>query len=199
MYIPEPNRSPGQSRDIDFMRAHGFAILITVGGTEPIATHLPLLIDEREGRVVLTGHLARANPQSSFSGEALAIFHGPHAYVSPEWYGAGVHVPTWNYVAIHAYGRMKLLDDAARVSEIIDRLTGVYEGSFEKPWTRDRVPAELNANLLRAVVGFEIEVARLESKWKLSQNKPKAAQAGVAEKLLASSDTAAQEIGRLMR
>jgi transcriptional regulator len=198
MYIPESNRSPGQAQNIDFMKANGFAILATHDGCEMTATHLPLLVDQRGEALVLTGHVARANPQSKFSGDAMAIFHGPHAYVSPTWYGAGVHVPTWNYVAIHAYGRMTLIEDEARVAAIITRLTNVYESSRPQPWTADIVPPDLNAKLMKAIVGFEIEVTRLEAKWKLSQNKPADARAGVAKELLVSTDTAAKEIGRLM-
>src|SRR5436853_3489302 len=134
MYIPEINRSPGRAQDVAFMKANSFAILLTQTIGEISATHLPLLIDERGDKLVITGHIARANPQSAFSGEAMVIFHGPHAYISPDWYGMAPNVPTWNYVAIHAYGRLSLID-VERVGGIVDRLTNLHEAASPQPWT----------------------------------------------------------------
>ena len=122
--------------------------------------------------------MARANPQwqdfaklADGGGEALVIFQGPHAYVSPNWYGPGAAVPTWNYVAVHAYGPPQIMDDPARVRALLDRLVRVQETDSQTPWSMASQEDEYIERMMRGIVAFEIPVTRLEAKAKLSQNK----------------------------
>jgi len=137
------------------------------------ATHVPLLL--REG--VLCGHVARANPIARMDGiRALAIFQGPDRYISPAWYetkktDARV-VPTWNYVAVHAHGVLRTFDDKDRLLEIVTALTERFEADRPEPWSVNDAPPEYVGKLLNAITGIEIQVERLEGKWKVSQNRP---------------------------
>jgi transcriptional regulator len=162
------------------------AVLITSGPQGITASHLPMLLDPTplpNGR--LLGHLARANPQwrdYDGKGEALAIFSGPEAYISPAWYATkkatGKVVPTWNYVAVHAYGRLAFFDDAERLRSLVSRLTQRHESRRPAPWSIDDAPKDYIAAQLKAIVGFEMTIERLEGKWKLGQNRPAEDRAG---------------------
>ncbi len=192
MYIPEHFRQTDEDEIWSLVEAYPFGLLLTVQGGEPYGTHLPFLVDRGAG--ALLGHIARANPQRGFlgGGESLAVFTGPHAYVSPAWYGAGEAVPTWNYAAVHVYGRVRevageeLLVVLRRSVEVFDR-----EG-----W----VPDEGHMlGLAAGVVGLRMEVARLEGKWKLSQNQPEGRRAGVMEALGRAGGEGASGVAALMR
>lgn len=186
MYIPSTFAVDDRAALLNVMREHSFATLVTVQDGRPFATHLPVLIDaDRGAHGVLSGHLARANPQWRHleDAEALVIFQGPHAYVSPAWYGAAQpNVPTWNYIAVHAYGPARIITDPEAVAGHLRALVDAHE-SGDSGWTLD--PA-YSARLQAGVVAFELEIASLEGKFKLSQNKPPAARAGVAAALTAS-------------
>jgi len=175
----------------DHIERTGLAILITAGDDGPLVSHLPLLLDRRAGGPgTLIGHLARANPQlklSRLDQTALAIFQGPDAYVSPGWYETkrehGRVVPTWNYAVVHARGSLRLFDDREWLRSAVDRLTARHEAGFAQPWsTSDAPPAFIDAQL-RGIVGVELQIATLEGKYKLSQNRPAADQSGVVEGL----------------
>jgi transcriptional regulator len=143
----------------------------------------------------LVGHVARANPQwQHFGGEVLAIFAGPHAYVSPTWYAGPDHVPTWNYAVVHAYGVARTVDDD-RALEILDLLVEQYEPT---PWRARDLPAEKRAKLVKAIVAFEMPVSRWEGKWKVGQNREPADRAAAAEALAGQGGEAA-EIAALMK
>lgn len=163
---------------VDFIRHHPFATLITPGGGAPWISHVPLLYENDR----LFGHLAKANPQTQAlgSGDSLAIFHGPHAYVSPRWYETAPAVPTWNYAVVHAIGPASLLN-ADETAQIMDRMAAVYEPGTE--WSVADLPADYRSGMLRGIVGFSIAVAKLEGKFKMSQNRPAADQRNVAERL----------------
>ena len=189
MYIPPAFWEERIEALHDLMRRHSFATLVSVLGGELFSTHLPLLLDPARGEYgTLVGHLARANPHwrafdsagtTDQSGpETLAIFSGPHAYVSPSWYETEMAVPTWNYVAVHAYGRPRVIEDAERLKRVLADLVGTYESGFERPWQMDRLPDDYVNKMAANVVGFEIEITRLEGKRKLSQNRPQADRAG---------------------
>jgi len=183
MYVPQ--HFAGDPAAIEEVVAtHDFALLVTTGPGGPEATHLPLLLDRSRGEHgVLLGHLARANPHAeAIDGrEALAIFSGPHAYVSPRWYAAAPAVPTWNYVAVHVHGRARVLRDKERLAELVDRLSRRYEG--DTPWTVAGLPERFLAGMVDAIVGLEIDVARIEAKFKLSQNRPPADRRNVIAEL----------------
>jgi transcriptional regulator len=176
MYVPAHFREDDADTLAALMAAHSFALLVTVDTAGlPFATHQPLLY-ERDGgpHGRLLGHIARANPQWRHfaSGKpALAVFQGPHAYISPSWYQVRPAVPTWNYAAVHAYGTPRIIDDQAAVRRLLERLVRTYESGQPAPWSLGHEPETFLASMQRAIVAFEIPVERLEGKWKMSQNR----------------------------
>jgi transcriptional regulator len=183
-----------------WIRAWSFATLVTSAGGEPEATHLPLILDtERGGRGVLFGHVARANPVwKRFDGRApaLAVFHGPHAYVSAGWYPSTRQVPTWNYLAVHATGVPHVIEDAAKVFELLRELMRVNERALPPgaravgagPRELADIPFAHLDRLSRGIVAFALPIEKLEGKKKLSQNKKPAEQRAVIEGLRAAGD-----------
>jgi len=171
-----------------FIVAHAFATLISPDAQDPLITHLPLLLDATRGeRGVLIGHVARANPHwrhLESGAAALAVFHGPHAYVSPSWYAHHPSVPTWNYAVVHVHGRAQVTQDLVELQAIVARLVETYERARERPW-RMQLPSDYQAQMLGAIVGFEIEITRISGKFKLSQNRPADDRLRVAEALAA--------------
>lgn len=173
MYIPTAFRESDTAKLHEFIRQHSFAILTSHRERGLVASHLPLLIDPARGSLgTLVGHFAKANEQAADVGsEVLAVFSGPHAYISPTWYETPNTVPTWNYVAVHAYGLLRLIDDKLELARILDATVAKYEGSRPQPWPFD-AGMDFHQKLLDGIVGFEIEITRLEGKWKLNQNHP---------------------------
>ena len=173
MYIPAAFRESDTAKLHEFIRQHGFAMLTSHGECGLVASHLPLLIDPTRGPLgTLVGHFAKANEQATDAGaEVLAVFSGPHAYISPTWYETPNTVPTWNYVAVHAYGTLRIIDDKEELASILDAIVAKYEGSRPQPWPFD-AGTDFHQKLLDGIVGFEIEITRLEGKWKLNQNHP---------------------------
>jgi transcriptional regulator len=183
-----------------FMREHSFGMLISIRDGAPFVSHVPLLMDESRGpNGSVVGHVARANPQwQGIDGEkVLAVFSGPHAYVSPSFYEAENVVPTWNYVAVHAYGTIRVIEDLESLTEILQQSVKTYEQSRENPWKLD-ISTPFFDKMVRAIVGFRIEIDRLEGKWKLSQNHPPERQAKVRHALTRSSTPDDLAIARLM-
>lgn len=191
----------------ELVRQHPFATLISLGADGLIATHLPLLWDaDREPYGTLRGHFARPNPHARIATspvDALAIFSGPNAYVSPSWYPSkaehGKVVPTWNYAVVHAYGALRLIDDVEWLRTLITRLTEREEAAFPNPWRPTDAPAAFLDALLHGIVGVEIEITRLEGKWKLGQNRPDADQDGVIDGLAARGDAGSAALATLAR
>ena len=181
MYVPDHFREDRPDVLHGALRQIGFATLVTQGLE---ANHLPMLLDGN----VLRGHVARANPVwKQGAGEALAIFLGPHAYVSPNWYPSksetGKAVPTWNYLTVHARGTIAWMQDPGWLRAHVTALSNTHEAGRENPWAIGDAPASYVDGLLRAIVGFELTVTSFEGKWKLSQNRDAADQAGVREGL----------------
>jgi transcriptional regulator len=172
----------------EFIAAHGFATLISPDPHDPPVTHLPLILDPARGELgMLTGHVARANPHWRHledRAEVLAIFHGPHSYVSPSWYDHHPSVPTWNYAVVHVHGRARLMHATQELENIVRRLVDKHESGRPRPW-RMQLPADYQAQMLSAIVGFEIEVTRISGKFKLSQNRPAADRPRIIEALSA--------------
>jgi transcriptional regulator len=185
MHVPEHFELTALRLRHEVMRAHPFALLVTTVDGAPFATHLPLELDAEQGELgTLLGHVSRANPHwRAFESpvEALAVFAGPHAYVSPGWYPEGRRVPTWNYVSVHAYGTPRLMTEGPALEALLARLVTRYEGP--DGWSQDEQPAEFLEQLRRGVVGFEIPIARIEGKAKLGQNHSQAHRAGAIEGL----------------
>ena len=175
MYTPPGFEENDRATLHEFMEHNSFATLISSNEHEPFASHLPLLIERTRGtQGILTGHFARANPHWKLCHEqrVLTIFHGPHAYISPGWVKSTTMVPTWNYVAVHVYGVLRIIEDRVRLQEILQRMVTRYESGREQPWSMDLADENFIDKLTAAIAGFEIEIDRLEGKWKLSQNHP---------------------------
>lgn len=194
MYVPPAFREERPEILHAAIRATGLAILVTTGPDGLIASHVPLLLDPDAGpNGTLYGHLARANPQAEATGEALAIFPGPDAYITPSWYATkqedGKVVPTWNYVAVHATGPLDWFDEPGQLLDLVTRLTERHEAARAEPWAVADAPTDYVAGMLRGIVGFSIAIARLEGKWKMSQNRPPADRAGVVAGLSAQGRT----------
>ena len=174
LYIPKHFRVDDPGALYDFVEKNAFATLVSSGPKGLHVSHVPLLPEREGGKIRLLGHVARANDQwEALEGasDVLAIFHGAHAYVSPGWYQNHPAVPTWNYAVVHAHGKARLMDEA-ELHDLVVRLSNTYVGGRPRPWKATELPADFVGNLLKAIVGFEIEVTRLEGKFKLSQNRP---------------------------
>jgi transcriptional regulator len=199
MYVPAAFRVEDTSSLYEVIEAYSFATLVSVTDDAPFATHVPLLFERRTDGPALLGHVARANPHwRRFDGsrQALAIFHGPHAYISPSWYATHPAVPTWNYVAVHAYGAPRVRDDDTWVSHLLDRLVAKYESALPEPWSGE-LPVPFRQRMVRAVVGFEMPVERIEGKFKLGQNRPAADQERVTQVLAGATDPTLRDLAAL--
>jgi transcriptional regulator len=199
MYIPSAFAEADTPKLHDFMRRHSFAVLTSHGEGGLIASHLPLLLDPEAGpQGHLLGHMARANPQwRHVAGEVLVVFSGPHVYVSPSWYEEGGTVPTWNYVAVHAYGTFHVVEGRDALLDILRRSVRTYEDPRPEPWAFDEEAPHVET-LLRAIVGFRVEITRLEGKWKLSQNHPEGRRRKVERALAGRSDEDSVAIAAMM-
>jgi transcriptional regulator len=174
MYIPSAFAERNPETLNALIDDYGFATLVSSGPAGLTASHLPMLFDgDRGPHGTLVGHLARANPHASAldGAEAMAVFHGPHGYISPTWYEDHPAVPTWNYAAIHAYGKARLVTGEAALRSIVARLIAKYEAGRMPAWSMEGLPPDYTRNMLKAIVGIEVEVSRLEGKLKLSQNR----------------------------
>ena len=185
MYVPPLHKEDRIDLLHDAIRRTGLATLVTVTQDGLIASHVPMLLDADPAPYgTLVGHLARPNPQARGAiGEALAIFQGPEAYVTPSWYetkrATGKVVPTWNYVTIHAYGTVEFFNDPERLRDVVTRLTDRQEAPRAEPWAVTDAPADFIDVMLKGIVGFTLPISRLEGKWKMSQNRPAEDRAGV--------------------
>ena len=202
MYLPAHFNEVDAAKISAVIRANSFATLVSYDGARPFASHVPLLLQPARGpHGCLIGHVARANPQwrhFASGAEALAIFTGPHAYISPSWYKTPLMVPTWNYVAVHVYGVPRLVEDAAAFEEILRLIVDEYESSRPTPW-RDTLPADYKAGMMKAIVGFEIEITSIEAKFKLSQNRKPEDIAGAVAALSQSENQTERELAALMK
>ncbi len=172
MYIPRRYEETDPQVIEDFVRANGFGTLVTFDGVRPRATHALMDLQRIEDGFVLTGHIARANKQwrdFERGAEALAIFSGPHTYISPRWYNH-VNVPTWNYMAVHVYGVPRLIQDPAELAAVLNALVEKYEGAAGSYQMKD-LPADYLESQMQAVAGFVMPVSELSAAWKLSQNR----------------------------
>ncbi len=206
MYLPSAFRQDDLAELHAQMQASPFALLTSAGAAGVQASHLPLLLAPDEGEFgTLYGHFARANPHwrdLQDGAEALTVFSGPDAYISPGWYPAkaehGKVVPTWNYIAVHARGPVELIEEPERLLQIVSRLSDQHESGRERPWAVSDAPREYIDSMLRAIVGFALPIRRLEGKWKLGQNRSAADQAGVRDGLAASTSPGDRELAARM-
>lgn len=197
MYIPSHFEETRPAVLRELMSQHPLGALVVVGGGELIANHMPFEHDvDPQPHGTLRGHVARANPvwrDCSPDIDALAIFQGPSAYVSPNWYSSkqvtGKVVPTWNYAVVHAYGPVRFVHDAQWLRALVERLTARHERSQPKPWKVSDAPPSFIETQLKAIVGIEIQVTKLIGKWKNSQNRSASDRAGVVAGLRGNSDS----------
>ena len=196
MYSPPYNQVEDRAELLAFMRAHSFCLLVTGAGGELAASHLPCLVEARGERIALVMHMARANPQwqAFFDDDVLVVFSGPHAYVSPRWYERAPAVPTWNYAAVHAYGRPTVLE--AREAKHASQRRLVAE--LDPQWLPafDALPREYIDQMLNGIVNFELEVTRLETRWKLSQNRGRREQELIVARLEEAGEDALAQLTR---
>lgn len=200
MYIPKHNQLEERAALLAYMRAYSFAALASAGPAGLMATHLPFVIEEQDGRITLLAHMARANPQwrdFAAGAETLVIFMQPHAYVSPRLYDSRQNVPTWNYVAVHAYGRPKLIAERAAKLELQRKLIRQHDAGYLAQMAE--LPENYIDAKLAAIVSFSLAVTRIEARYKLSQDKNPAERERIARELEASGDSVAAATARLMR
>lgn len=205
MYVPKHFQEPDRAAMSDLVQAFPLATLVTMSSSGLNANHIPLRWEQAIGpHGALQGHIARANPLWTDLAEhdALAIFHGHDAYITPNWYPTkqetGRVVPTWNYTAVHLYGRIRTIEDPAWLLALLQRLTDEREARFTTPWRVSDAPAEYIEKLIGAIVGIEMEVTRAVGKWKTSQNQPAANREGAIEGLTASGEEAGAAMAALI-
>lgn len=219
MYVPSAFAKTDLAVLHDFIESNSFGLLVssldepptaddrssTDNGQRttdvPFASHLPFLLDRDAGRKgALIGHMARANSQwqSAADQTVLAVFSGPHAYISPTWYEAEQVVPTWNYVAVHAYGKLRVIDERNALLDLLQQTVRLYEQNQPQPWSFDAGSTFIE-RLLAQIVGFHIEIEKIEGKWKLNQNHPIERRERVIQALRQQDGENAQAIAALMR
>jgi transcriptional regulator len=199
MYSPTYNRIEHRAEVLEFMRANSFALLVTGTGGTLHGSHLPVMVQERDGELMLDMHMAKSNAQwkEFFEEEVMVVFFGPHAYVSPRWYEEKERVPTWNYAAVHAYGVPKIVDDPKAKHASQRRLVAAMDPQWLPKF--DALRPEYVKTMLDGIVNFEIAVTRIETRWKLSQNRGRSEQELIAAELERSDDSAARALAELTR
>ncbi len=200
MYIPEHFRLRADAGAIAFMRANPFAMLISSTDSGPFATHLPLFVRAEGNKIVLRGHVAKANPHWRYleqQAQCLTIFHGPHSYISPSNYAVRESVPTWDYAVVHLYGNARVFSSPPELHAMLDELIETFDPAYRVQW--EETSQTFRENMLRQIVGFEIVATKIEGKFKLSQNRTREDQANVIASLEKSDDTVVSGVSRLMR
>jgi transcriptional regulator len=215
MYLPTHFEPPDRAAMLQLMQAHPLATLVSNGPQGLGADHMPLICDATDGADgseggngspgCLRGHVARANPlwRDAAGTEVLVVFQGAQAYISPSWYATkaatGKVVPTWNYMVVHARGVLRPIEDAAWLHAFVSRLTDTHEAPRAQPWAVADAPDDYVTQMLRAIVGIEIELTALQGKWKLSQNRHQADRRGVADGLAGNGDEQGAEMAAWLR
>ena len=197
MYIPAHFRQQDREAAIAFMQAHPFAIIVSTVDGLPVATHLPFHVIMDGADIILTAHFAKANPQWKNLQEALVIFSGPHAYISPTHYEREQNVPTWNYIAVHAYGTAEIVHDEAAGLSILEDLIRQNEPEYLAQWSG--LSPEYKTGMYKGIVPFRIRVTKLDAKEKLSQNKTAFERNHIIAGLQEEADGATRELGDYMK
>ena len=198
MYIPSFNSFTDRQAIIVLMQRYSFATIITIVDDIPVATHLPFLVKEENDKLMLKSHFAKANPQANqvFDKTSLVIFTEPHAYISPSNYETEKVVPTWNYIAVHAYGKAIPLDSMDQKAELLKHTIETFEAGYYQQW--QRLPDDYRARMMNGIVAFEIEVTDLQAKQKLSQNRSEKEKENIINSLSKGTDTNEREIAAYM-
>lgn len=198
MYTPKHFQLTDEQEAISFMQRYSFATLVTATDDVPFATHLPFLVTKRDEQIILASHFARANPQATeiIGKDVLVIFAEPHAYISPKHYEKETNVPTWNYIAVHAYGKATILPAGEQTAELLARMISNYEAEYLSQW--NGLPDEYKQRMMKGIVAFEIVVNDLQGKQKLSQNRSEIERENIITTLSKSDDTTEAEIAKYM-
>ncbi|MGF7072561.1 FMN-binding negative transcriptional regulator [Mucilaginibacter sp. R-33] len=198
MYTPKHFQLSDEQEAISFMQRYSFATIITATDNVPFATHLPFLVSKRDDKIVLSSHFAKANPQATeiIGKDGLVIFTEPHAYISPKHYEKETNVPTWNYIAVHAYGKATILSEGEQTAGLLAQMISNYEADYLTQW--NNLPDEYKQRMMKGIVAFEIIVDDLQGKQKLSQNRSETERENIINALGKSTDTTEAEIGKYM-
>jgi transcriptional regulator len=198
MYIPKHFLITDQQEAVSFMQRYSFATIVTVNNEVPTATHLPFVVSQRDGRIILSSHFAKANPQAEelLNGKPLVIFTEPHAYISPKHYEQENSVPTWNYIAIHAYGTATLINTPEDKAALLEQTIKYYEADYLKQW--NSLTDDFKLKMMKGIIGFKIVVDDLQGKQKLSQNKTEQERENIIAELNTKPDTVEREIAAYM-
>ncbi|HEX8020916.1 FMN-binding negative transcriptional regulator [Mucilaginibacter sp.] len=198
MYTPKHFQLSDEQEAISFMQRYSFATIVTATNNVPFATHIPFLVSKRDDKIVLSSHFAKANPQATeiIGKEILVIFTEPHAYISPKHYEKETNVPTWNYIAVHAYGKATILSEGQQTANLLAQMISNYEADYLTLW--NNLPDEYKQRMMKGIVAFEIIVDDLQGKQKLSQNRTEVERENIIEALGKSGDTVEAEIGKYM-
>ncbi len=200
MYVPYFYKNENIEDVLDFIEKNSFSILISQSNSKLLATHIPLELDKNEnGKPILTGHISKSNPQwKNFVSDSniLVIFNGPHCYISSSWYDHE-NVPTWNYIAVHVYGKVKIIE-GERLITALTKLVDKYEKQMENPVSVRTMSKEFLNKEIKGIVGFEIEITEIQSAYKLSQNRDKINHSNIVAELRKSGDNKSQKIAEEM-
>jgi transcriptional regulator len=198
MYIPSFNKFDNEQEAISFIQRYSFATIVTSVNDVPVATHLPFLVEQRDDKIILLSHFAKANPQAAqiVDKSVLVIFTEPHAYISPSNYEKETNVPTWNYLAVHAYGKATLLAEGQKTADLLAQTISTFEADYLKQW--NGLPDGYKQKMMKGIVAFEIVVDDLQAKKKLSQNRSAHEQENIINTLSKSKETTENEIAKYM-
>lgn len=199
MYIPSFNKFEDQQEAITFMQRYSFATIVSVKDNVPVATHLPFLLKQQDGQIMLLSHFAKANPQSAdvVNNRALVIFTEPHAYISPKHYEKEESVPTWNYLAVHAYGKCVLLEGDENKTALLEQTIKYYDADYLKQW--DGLTDDFKHKMMKGIVAFEMVVDDLQAKKKLSQNKTQRERENIINELARAENSNEKDIAEYMK
>jgi len=200
MYTPKHFEEKDRAKLVEFMKEYNFATMVNSAKKRYWATHLPFLVEESGGEIILKAHMAKANPQwANFKPDedVLVIFQEPHAYISPKLYENPVSVPTWNYIAVHAYGVPEILPGVEERIALLEESFEAFESSFRQQW--DVLPADYKSELLEGIVAFRIKITNIEGKFKLSQNRTEKEREKVIDELAQKEDKTQSDIAGFMK
>lgn len=199
MFTPHSFRFEGKEGKVFFMKRYSFATIITTINEIPVATHLPFVVNDTGDRLTLSSHFSAANKQAQqiAGNTSLVIFNGPHAYISPRHYDKELSVPTWDYIAVHAYGKARIIEDTASKLHLLEQMIGSFEQEYMKQWTA--LPDQFKFNMLKGIIAFEIDVTILEGQKKLSQNKTVVERQRIVKHLEKNAGSVEHELAQYIR
>jgi transcriptional regulator len=200
LYIPSYYKETDFPTLLSFMQHHPFALIVSSGKDGMKATHIPFVVEEKAGKVLLTSHMARPNEQwkdMEAGAELLIVFQGPHTYISPSHYESKINVPTWNYIAVHARGKARVMHSETEALQVLEKTIATFEPAFFTQWAG--LTPQYKTGMIAGIVSFEIEVTSLEGKFKLSQNKTEKERNNIVHSFEKGSDPLAQEIAKEMK